>query len=250
MIHSFLLIGQSNMAGRGNPDEVELVKDKRILVMRNGRWQKMFRPVNPDRSFSGVCLAEKFAQLYAEKYDVQVGLIPCADGGTSLHQWQPGSLLYDNAVNCARLAQRTSTIAGVLWHQGESDCHDGRYQTYKERIKPIMDGFRKDLNLYDVPFLLGGLGDYLPNCEKFRECVNYEHVNKALMEFAEEQERFGFVPADGLKPNEDNLHFSAPALYEFGERYFKKFEELRDPGKVFLEKAHPDDAIRSAMENL
>ena len=106
MIHSFLLIGQSNMAGRGNPAEVELVSDKRIRIMRNGRWQSMFRPINPDRSFSGVNLAEKFAQRYAETYDVSVGLVCCADGGTKLSQWQPGSLLFDNAVNNARLAQR------------------------------------------------------------------------------------------------------------------------------------------------
>jgi hypothetical protein len=45
-------------------------------------------------------------------------------------------------------------------------------------------------------------------------------------------------------------NFSAAALYEFGERYFAKFEELRDPNKVFLEKAHPDEAIRSVMESL
>lgn len=250
MIHSFLLIGQSNMAGRGNPNEIELVKDKRILVMRCGRWQPMFRPVNPDRSFSGVSLAEKFAQLYAEKYDVQVGLIPCADGGTTLHQWQPGSLLYDNAVNCARLAQRTSTIAGVLWHQGESDCHDGRYQTYKERITPIMDGFRKDLDLYDVPFLLGGLGDYLKERNPNPNYQNIGYINTALQRMAEKDPMIGFVPATGLESNPDNLHFNAAALHEFGLRYYDEFMKLRNPDKVFVEKPHPDDAFRTEIDSL
>ena len=81
----------------------------------------MFRPINPDRSFSGVNLAESFAEKYSKKYGVDVGLICCADGGTSLDQWQESGLLFDNAVYNAELANRTSTIAGVLWHQGEAD---------------------------------------------------------------------------------------------------------------------------------
>ena len=120
MIHSFLLIGQSNMAGRGFLDEAVGVDTSLIKILRNGRWQPLYRPVTPDRITSGVCLAESFAEAYAKKYGVEVGLIPCADGGTQISQWLPGSLLYDHAVFQAKLAQRTSTIAGVLWHQGES----------------------------------------------------------------------------------------------------------------------------------
>ena len=114
MIHSFLLIGQSNMAGRGSFDEVEPIENSRLKVLRNGRWQDIFYPANPDRRFSGVNLAESFADIYSKEHNVDVGLIPCADGGTSLSQWQKGSLLYDNAVYNARLASRTSTIAGVF----------------------------------------------------------------------------------------------------------------------------------------
>ena len=84
MIHSFLLIGQSNMAGRGLLNEAETIDTAHIKILRNGRWQPMFRPINPDRPFSGVNLAESFAEQYAQAYGVDVGLIPCADGGTAL----------------------------------------------------------------------------------------------------------------------------------------------------------------------
>ena len=58
----------------------------------------MFRPVNPDRKTAAVCLAESFAELYRENHpDAEIGIIPCADGGTSLIQWRPGSLLLDHA---------------------------------------------------------------------------------------------------------------------------------------------------------
>ncbi len=77
----------------------------------------MFRPVNPDRSFSGTCLAESFAREYSKAHpDVDVGIIPCADGGTKTRQWLPGEVLFDNAVNCAKLAMRTSVLKGILWH--------------------------------------------------------------------------------------------------------------------------------------
>ena len=118
------------MAGRGYLNEAREIDTSRIYTLRNGRWQKMFRPINPDRSFSGVNLAESFAEAYSQKYNVDVGLICCADGGTKLSQWMPGELLFDNAVNNAKLAARTSEIVGVLWHQGEGDCYDGRKHVY------------------------------------------------------------------------------------------------------------------------
>lgn len=77
MIHSVLIIGQSNMAGRGFFDEVQPINNERLKVLRNGRWQNMFSPVNPDRPFSGVCLAESFADIYSKEKDVDVGIIPC-----------------------------------------------------------------------------------------------------------------------------------------------------------------------------
>ena len=63
MMHSFLLIGQSNMAGRGELTDLPEISDPRLKVFRNGRWQPMYRPVNADRPFAGNNLAERFAQL-------------------------------------------------------------------------------------------------------------------------------------------------------------------------------------------
>ncbi len=250
MIHSFLLIGQSNMAGRGLFTDAKDIDTKQIRVLRNGRWQEMFRPVNPDRKFSGVNLAESFAEAYTEKYNVKVGLIPCADGGTSLDQWKVGGLLYDNAVNNAKLASRTSTIAGVLWHQGEADCPKELADTYSERFIPFMNALRKDLDLYDVPFLLGGLGDFLYDCELDERLKNYIIVNDALKSISDNNEMTGFVDATGLTSNPDNLHFNSSSLYEFGKRYFDVFEKIRDKNKIFTEKPSEDDALRTEMEML
>ena len=121
---SFLMLGQSNMAGRGDFGEVEPIQNPLCKMLRNGRWQPMSEPINPDRQIfgvfhSGVGLAASFADEYAKHFKEEIGLIPCADGGTSISQWQPGELLFDSAIAQATLAARTSEIVGILWHQGE-----------------------------------------------------------------------------------------------------------------------------------
>lgn len=251
MIHSILIIGQSNMGGRGYPADVDPIKNPDILVNRNGRWRPMYVPVNPDRITSGINLVESFADRYQKEKGVQVGIIPCADGGTSLDQWAVGSLLFDHACYMAKLAQRTSTIAAVLWHQGESDCGDSNYPLYEEKMLKILDGFRDRLGLHDVPFLLGGLGDFLtkfPGSDVFGR--NYKHVNEALKRITTKRERVGFVSAEGLGSNPDFMHFSAQALREFGIRYYEEFLRHEDKTKVFLEKPSADLAIVNEIENL
>jgi len=250
MIHSFLVLRQSNMAGRGFLSEAVSVDTSLIRVLRNGRWQPMYRPVNADRSFAGTNLAESFAEAYAREHGVTAGLIPCADGGTSLNQWREGGLLFDHAVCQARLAQRTSTIAGVLWHQGESDCREDLYPLYAEKLTAILRALKRELNLYDVPFLLGGLGEFLPLCTISQHVGNYAHVNGALQRVAAAEDMTAYVPADELAANPDNLHFSAAGLYHFGRRYYDEFVKLERKDKVFEEKAAMDDAVRSPMEAL
>ncbi len=250
MVHSILLIGQSNMAGRGDKTQVAPLYNDNIKVLRNGRWRPMYVPVNPDREAAGINLVETFADLYAKEHNVEVGIIPCADGGTNLDQWQVGGLLFDHACYQAHLAARTSTIAAVLWHQGESDCLPHQYPVYEKKLSVIIEAFRKELGLYDVPFLLGGLGDFLPLCEYGDEYKNYTYVNEALESMAKKDKMIGFVSAKGLESNSDHLHFNAPSLREFGVRYYQEFLKLEDKNKVFEEKCTPDQAIRTDIEKL
>lgn len=226
MIHSFLLIGQSNAAGRGFFSEAAPLDtcEGKLKVLRNGRWFEMYRPVNPDRPFSGTCLAESFAKAYCEAHpNVEVGIIPCADGGTTIEQWLPGEVLFDNAVNNAKLAMRSSVIKGVIWHQGEGDCIPERYTCYSERFKIVMNALRSELNLPDLPILVGGLGDFLSQCTLSENMKNYPYVNEQLQKVANEYPYCGFVTAEGLGANPDNLHFNAIALDEFGIRYFNEY---------------------------
>ena len=230
MLHSFLLIGQSNASGRGDLTEAPPLDNKngRLKVLRNGRWKDLFRPVNAEKSVSGYCLAESFAMAYAEADpDVEVGIIPCAEGGTQLLEWMPGELLFDHAVACAKLAMRTSKLVGILWHQGESDCAPDLHPHYIERFTTIMDTLRRELGCPEVPILVGGLGDFLTGCgiEEIRE--NFTIVNDHLKALGQTYPHCAFVPAEGLGANADNLHFSTEALRAFGLRYFEAFRKFQ-----------------------
>lgn len=248
MIHSFLLIGQSNMAGRGYLNEAKEIDTAHIKILRNGLWVNMFRPINPDRSFSGVNLAESFAEGYVRKHNTDVGLICCADGGTKLSQWMPGEALYENAVNNAKLALRSSALAGILWHQGESDIRVG-IDTYRPRFEEMIASLKKDIGCGDVPVLVGGLGDFLKNYENYPEGA-YETVksfNTLLEDIASDNKNIGFVSAAGLTSNPDNLHFSASALYDFGRRYLDVYESMGYKVNGKVDKA---DTSRTAIELL
>ena len=252
MVDSILLIGQSNAAGRGKLNEASPLDTcgGKLKVLRNGRWLGMYRPVNNDRPFSGTCFAESFAKAYYNDHpDVEVGVIPCADGGTSLDQWQPGEILFDNAVNCAKLAMRTSRIVAVLWHQGEADCNEAKYPLYKEKFGKIINTLRRELDLPDVPVIVGGLGDFLADCALDENLKNYVFVNKELMEFANENHNCGYASAEGLGANPDNLHFNAKALDEFGLRYYEEFKKICPCGTE-SKQASDTDTTLTAMELL
>ncbi len=248
MIHAFLMIGQSNMAGRGDFSDVEPISNPELRVLRNGRWRAFYTPVNPDRPFSGISLAESFADAYQKDHNVTVGLIPCADGGTQLEQWKQGSLLFDHAVCQARLAERTANIAGVLWHQGESDCQADRCETYLERLEAFYAALTKELHLEDVPFIVGGLGDFLSNLDVAGKY--YRSVNRQLQMFAQAHARVAFASAEGLEGKPDHLHFSAVSARAFGLRYYDAFRLVEDRNRVFTEKPCEDDALRTEIDSL
>lgn len=251
MIHSILMIGQSNMAGRGFREEATPINTDRLKVLRNGRWWPIFFPVNPDRKTAGVTMAESFAERYAERHEgVEVGLIPCADGGTSITQWQEGGLLYDHAVMQARLASRTSTIAAVIWHQGESDCLHGLPAAYKENFLRFYRALCRDLDLSGVPFIIGELGAYLANNIYSEEYKNYPLINQAMKEIAEEEKMIGLARGSHLLSNPDMLHFSAASQYEYGHLYYKEFEALENKNRIFPEKPSMEDAFRTGIEHL
>ncbi len=133
-------------------------------MLRNGRWQKMSEPINPDRSIlegkfhSGISLGASFADAIAKALNCKVGLIPCADGGTDIDDWKEGGVLYRHALIMARLALETSTLSGIIWHQGESDCSsEEKAKNHKSKFYNVITALISDLGVGDLPVIIGEL---------------------------------------------------------------------------------------------
>ena len=221
---SILMIGQSNMAGRGFINEVPMICNERILMLRNAGWQMMAEPINYDRPNAGIGLAGSFAAMWCMEHEgEQIGLIPCAEGGSSLDDWAVDKNLFKNAVIQAGFAMQDSELIGILWHQGESDSYGGGYQTYYKKLQVIIGSLRKELNAFEVPLIIGGLGDFLGKNGFGLNCTEYELVNEQLLKFAREQENSCFVTAEGLTPNPDGIHMDAVSQRRFGVRYYEAF---------------------------
>lgn len=231
-LHSFLMIGQSNMAGRGDIGDVEPIDNFRCYMLRNGRFLRMREPVNPDRPIfegtfrSGISLAASFADEFAKVYQSRVGLIPCADGGTDIDSWQKGSILYDHAVMMTRLAMRTSNFSGFLWHQGESDAMtEESVAAYKSKLVKLISDMRADLGSPEAPFIMGELSLNIQRDWVRPELI--ERMNEIYAEISNEVPYCAVASSLGLSVKDDGIHFSAPALRVFGRRYFKEYYNLK-----------------------
>jgi hypothetical protein len=127
----FLLVGQSNMAGRGDVTPADRVPHPRVLMLsKDGVWVPAVDPMHFDKPVAGVGLGRSFAIALAEADpDVTIGLIPAAVGGSPIEAWVPGAFYeptashpWDDALRRAGAALGDGTLDGIRWHQGESDA--------------------------------------------------------------------------------------------------------------------------------
>lgn len=231
LLDSVLMIGQSNMAGRGDFGQVKPIRNPLCYMLRMGRWQPMCEPVNPDRAIfdgkfrSGISLAASFADSYARSNQRPVGLIPCADGGTKLEQWMPGQILYDHALMQAKLAMRTSNLKAILWHQGESDCQcDDDVQTYAVRFREMITRLRGDLGMVDIPVIIGEIPHTIG--ESWKTQGREKQLNDILHQLVREIPNCAIASSAGLTLKPDGVHFDSASCRELGNRYFAAYQTL------------------------
>ncbi|HEY9249583.1 MAG TPA: sialate O-acetylesterase, partial [Rariglobus sp.] len=150
-----------------------------------------------------------------------IGLIPTAVGGTPLSRWVKGGDLYENAVRRTRDALKTGgRLAGVVWHQGESDClNQNDADTYAVRLTWMLTDLRADLGRPELPVVIGQLGDFL-------QLPYRDTVRSVLRDMPDRLEHVAFVDSAGLPHKGDRLHFTGAAEQELGRRYAKAMAAL------------------------
>jgi hypothetical protein len=208
----FLLIGQSNMAGRGAIEPSDQVPHPRVFALNKGlAWIPAVDPLHFDKPGAGVGLGSNFGRVLADAdTSATIGLVPAAVGGTSLDQWQAEGEHFRNAVDRTRVALKQGRLAGILWHQGEADSAPEKAATYAARFAAIIARLRADLNAPGVPVIVGGTG-------RFRE--NGKTINLALSVLPRHVPDCVFVSAEGLRDRGDKLHFDSASLRECGRRF-------------------------------
>ncbi len=169
-------------------------------------------------AIAGVGLGIDFAKgMCREDPDIQIGLIPCAFGGTPLSRWSKGGDLYNGAVARAKVAMKDGTLKGVLWHQGESDSGTAETaRTYGQRLAKMIAALRAELERPDLPFVAGRLGEFYVRSGRSPHAPT---VDAALADLPNLVEHTACASAKGLDHKGDQVHFSAEAMRELGKRY-------------------------------
>jgi hypothetical protein len=231
----FLLMGQSNMKGRGVMPE-EPLSDPRIIMMhlKTDSWFLARHPLhligNP-RDFSGADNAGvgpgiSFAQtLAAAQPNTRIALIPCAKGGSNITQWRKGRMLYDETVRRAKLAlsqgpKGKTRIAGALWLQGESDSTTpNKIQAYPDSLGNLIDNLRTDLAIVDLPFIACTIG------EKKNPELRAK-LNAILLELPKLRPHTACVDGRSFAGFVDSVHFDTSTQQEHGRRYAAAYLKL------------------------
>ncbi|MCF8067731.1 MAG: sialate O-acetylesterase [Desulfobacterales bacterium] len=222
----FLLIGQSNMEGMGNLDEVEMISHDNVFMLRNGKWIVAEEPIHNMRSNittkSGIGLGMSFAMEIAKNNpNKKIGLVPCDSGGSFLDKWERGSDLYNYALRMTKIAMKTGTLKGILWLQGEGDCTKEEWaKSYYQRFVGFIAAFKNDLGISSTPILIGQLGDFLNNHQNYKFL---SIVNKALKLASQSIPKCGYVSSTGLSDKGDSIHFNSNSLRTLGIRYAEEY---------------------------
>jgi len=218
-LHVYLLIGQSNMAGRAPFSENEATAIPRCFLLNaKDSWEPTKNPLNiystirkgagmqklnPGYSFS--------LEMLKKHKDISLGLVVNAKGGTKIEQWKKDTRFYKEAVRRAQEAQKSGTLKGILWHQGESN--NGNPDGYLEKLKDLITSLRKDLGIPNLPFIAGQVN-------------KAPKINEQIAKLPQTVPHPAFVSSKDLKTM-DRWHFDQKSIHIIGKQYAMEMLTLR-----------------------
>lgn len=225
----FLLLGQSNMVGQPQPESADLQRDPRIEVLAYEDCPSLGRAYNQWYTASpplhgcdaGVGPGDHFARTLIQSLPdgYTIGLVPFGVNGAPIdvfrkgvprpgwelppdNHWETG---YEWIMSRAQEAQKAGVIAGILFHQGESN---NQAPDWVGNVAGLVTDLRADLGIGGVPFLAGEL--YYEGCCGGHNALVAELVGSVPNAF--------LVSAAGLS-GFDQFHFDLPSQRELGGRF-------------------------------
>lgn len=226
----YLLIGQSNMAGRS--PITDAVKDtlKNVYLFTGDSWIPAANPLNKYSTVRGPLSMQKLGPGYSLGKELaietgrKIGLVVNAKGATKIEWWQKGYVgpndfdLYENAIKQVKKADKYGTLKAIVWHQGEQNSRMDNPDDYLLLLESMVNDLRHDLgkNIY---FIAGETSQW-----------NQVHtkINEQIYKIPDKIKNADFVSSDGLEPlngDTSNPHFDTKSQIILGQRYAKKILE-------------------------
>ena len=214
----YLVIGQSNMAGRASiREEDKALVSKAYLFTGIGPtpWTSAVNPLNLHSTVRKKVEMQRLSPAYSFVKSMtealpekEFGLVVNAKGGTKIVQWLPGTELYEAAIKQARKALKYGKLKGVIWHQGEGDCHPIRVDQYLGRLEILINAIREEFDDPELPFVAGQL----------YENENRHAFNEMLLQLPDFIRYTGVASSKGTTVF-DGTHFDSESAILLGNRY-------------------------------
>lgn len=162
---------------------------------------------------SGVAFANA---LDASNPGHQIGLINCAQGGSTTSQWQPGYPLFDQCAERLSRAMQDGYLAGILVWTGENDCDGVHEVDWENPFMNLVNGFRKVAYDPNVPVAYVLVSSSYPSdlCTASRlRIIEQEFHHPGICS----------VDSDGF-PTEDGSHINTVAQEMLGVKFANLFQ--------------------------
>ncbi len=226
----YLLIGQSNCAGRGpmiSSDTTDVIPGVWLLNDK-GKPEEAMAPLNrysnirKDLSVQGIGLGVGLGDRLHRWTNRRVLLVQNARGGSSIKSWTPGASdgYVDSAIVRTRQALKYGCLKAIVWHQGETDIQKGMTpEEYSDRFSRMVAYLRKQLGTPDVPVVVGETGEWewasLDDIRRFNDTTLIEVCRTVPLCTKVSSNKLERRYKD--KPRDP--HFSRSAGIELGQRY-------------------------------
>jgi hypothetical protein len=244
-----LVIGQSNMSGRGRPPFNAATSDLAVNYSNAGIWEHLSDPyddespagaVDNDNNAAGSMILS-IANSLLQTFDFPVAFVPSAKGGSNLYingsnyGWAYRNPLnhFDTSTLYGQSITKAQSVGGVeliIMHQGEADMSDGRTEAnYETDFATMIGHYRQDL-YSGIPIFICQLGTVGSGTNAGIVGIrNAQHdVDNGTNIF------MGATSID--QPRFDTFHYDTPQLNVIGSRlanaikyYFSQSSYYRGP---------------------
>jgi hypothetical protein len=221
VLHIFMLMGQSNMAGVAKNEASDKNTDNRLLVWGGcnqpaGKWNIANPPLNDCPGEKGWNLSDTvdpgiwFGKTMLEKLPPghTIGLVGTAESGESINTFITGGVHHQMILNkiAAVKGAKNARFEGVIFHQGESDSGQS---AWPGKVVQLYNEVKAAFGVsYDVPFVLGELPQ--GGC-----CGGH---NTLVHQAADMLPKGAWVSQEGTKVL-DQYHFDHASVVIMGKRY-------------------------------